>query len=392
IVATNVLYTPETNFNGTNVFSYVITDGSLFATGQVTVVVASRIVVNQDWAVNQGLPDASSVGLAVSQTLSGMSTNPISNVDVRLNISGGYNGDLYGYLLLRSADGSTKFSVLLNRVGRTDAAGDGDAGAGFNVTLSGNVNAGYTNIHDAVGTDGLPTTGNYLADGRAISPNGDFNGVTSTAGLERFNGANANGIWTLFLADVATGDMSLLESWGLEITLGPPGTNQPPILPALPNVVIMAGSNLTVNAAATDPDVPAQTLAYSLMTAPAGASVNPTNGLFAWRPAIVQSPSTNPVVLTVTDSGVPALGATQSFAITVSRPAKPKVGGYVLVNGQLSATITGDRGPDYTVYASSNLTTWTSILTTNAPTLPFTFTDPAANNLNRRFYQIRLGP
>ena len=55
--------------------------------------------------VNAGIPDSNPVGIVSSTnfslgTLSGGTTSVITNVDVRLNISGGYNGDLYGYLML----------------------------------------------------------------------------------------------------------------------------------------------------------------------------------------------------------------------------------------------------------------------------------------------------
>jgi len=44
IAGTNLLYTPAPNFNGTNVFSYVVTDGSLYATGYVAVVVTPLVL------------------------------------------------------------------------------------------------------------------------------------------------------------------------------------------------------------------------------------------------------------------------------------------------------------------------------------------------------------
>jgi hypothetical protein len=128
------------------------------------------------------------------------------------------------------------------------------------------------------------------------------------------------------------------------------------------------------------------------VTAPAGANVNPTNGLFSWRPAIAQAPSTNPVVLTVTDSGVPPLIATQSFWITVTVPARPTLSAAALSNRQFRMTIAGNSGPDYTILASTNLTDWLPIWVTNSPTPPFVFFDPEATNLNGRFYRVRLGP
>src|SRR5437762_12909329 len=58
--------------------------------------------------------------------------NTIQDVNVRINLSGGWNGDLYAYLVHNSG-----FSVLLNRVGRSLAEGTsfGYSDAGMNVTF-----------------------------------------------------------------------------------------------------------------------------------------------------------------------------------------------------------------------------------------------------------------
>ncbi len=174
-------------------------------------------------SLNAAIPDGSSVGLADSRTvnlgaLTGTTTTEIVNVNVRLDITGGYNGDLYGYLMLQNANGTTT-AILLNRVGRNAAADYGYSTAGFgNITLSGNTG---TDIHLASGS----TDGNtYRADGRTLNPTGDFtgaNGTPGTATLTVLNGQAANGTWTLFLADMAGGDQSTLVSWGLDITVVP---------------------------------------------------------------------------------------------------------------------------------------------------------------------------
>ncbi|MCX6896837.1 MAG: PEP-CTERM sorting domain-containing protein [Verrucomicrobia bacterium] len=170
---------------------------------------ATLVISYDSGVINQTVVDGSASGVALSQTYSGLFNGDanlgINDVSVNLNITGGYNGDLYGYLVLQSADGFTMTSILLNRVGRTDATGYGSSQSGFgSITLSA---AGSPNIHDVVGD---PAGGTYLADGRTTNPNGDFTGSSSTAGLDVFNNHNANGTWTLFLADMATGDQSTL--------------------------------------------------------------------------------------------------------------------------------------------------------------------------------------
>ena len=41
----------------------------------------------------------------------------------------------------------------------------------------------------------------------------------------------------------------------------------------------------TFTATATDPDVPANTLAFSLIDAPSGAAIGSTSGVFTWTPS-----------------------------------------------------------------------------------------------------------
>jgi hypothetical protein len=67
---------------------------------------------------------------------------------------------------------------------------------------------------------------------------------------------------------------------------------------------------------ASDSDLPAQTLTYSLVSGPAGLTVSGT-GLVSWIPTEAQGPSTNTVTVKVADSGTPSLTATQAFTLTV---------------------------------------------------------------------------
>lgn len=155
------------------------------------------------------IPDGNPGGWVDSRTVSGLGDSPIDNVSVRLDISGGYNGDLYGYLVYQSVGGDTSaMAVLLNRVGT--GAGDaitqlfGYANPGMNVTLDDS--SVSTSIHNYGGT-GVPS-GTYNSDGGNL-------GAT-------FNGQSANGTWTLFFADLSNGGgASKVTSWGLTLDVAP---------------------------------------------------------------------------------------------------------------------------------------------------------------------------
>ncbi len=168
--------------------------------------------------------------------------------------------------------------------------------------------------------------------------------------------------------------------------------NQSPVLASVSNQTILAGRTLLVTNSASDADVPAQTLAYSLLSAPTGASINANSGVFTWRPTIAQSPSTQTVAVVVSDNGVPSMSATQSFTITVTPPALPTLNPASITNGQFGFWINGDTGPNYTILTSTNLVSWLSIATLNSPALPFFWIDnnPASSPL--RFYRTLLGP
>jgi hypothetical protein len=53
------------------------------------------------------------------------------------------------------------------------------------------------------------------------------------------------------------------------------------------------------------------------VTAPAGATIDPATGAFAWTPAEFQGPTTYVLRVRVTDNGAPSLSQTKSFQITV---------------------------------------------------------------------------
>jgi hypothetical protein len=178
------------------------------------------------------IPDGNVSGWQDTRTLS--TPFPIiESVIVSLNISGGFNGDLYASLSHASG-----FVVLLNRVGRTASTSFGYPDAGFNVTLS-DAPGVTTDVHLYGGNAGAAVTGTYQPDGRDIDPDLVFDTSPRTARLDRLVGLDPNGAWTLFVADVSSGGQSTLTSWGLEIQAVPEPT------PAA--LVTLAGVTLAIS-------------------------------------------------------------------------------------------------------------------------------------------------
>lgn len=149
------------------------------------------------WTGTQAIPDNTDSGLAFNLTFADTGLQ-ISSVSVSFNISGGWNGDLHGYL--SHGDGSV---LLLNRVG------NGTYGnPGFDIVLTDGGNADFANYQDHSpiynGNDQL--TGSWQAQGGA------------TAFGDAFTQADPSGTWTLFFADKSPLDVSTIVSWSVDLT------------------------------------------------------------------------------------------------------------------------------------------------------------------------------
>jgi N-acetyl-anhydromuramyl-L-alanine amidase AmpD len=95
------------------------------------------------------------------------------------------------------------------------------------------------------------------------------------------------------------------------------------------NLIVDTGATITVANSATDADVPAQGLQFSLGAgAPTNAVIDADTGLFTWTPAPDQSPSTNAIPIVVTDDGTPALSDTKNLIVVVRKVnTPPRLGG-----------------------------------------------------------------
>ena len=93
--------------------------------------------------------------------------------------------------------------------------------------------------------------------------------------------------------------------------------NARPLLTSPANQAVNELTLLAVTNIASDIDTPAQTLTFGLVAAPSGMSFIPGTGVLNWTPAQTQSPSTNMVLVSVTDSGTPPLSTTNGFTVVV---------------------------------------------------------------------------
>ena len=94
--------------------------------------------------------------------------------------------------------------------------------------------------------------------------------------------------------------------------------NSAPTLDTISNQTVNELTPVTFTASASDTDDPANSLTFSLIGAPSGASINPTTGAFAWTPSEAQGPQAHTFKVRVTDNGSPALFTEQNVTITVN--------------------------------------------------------------------------
>ncbi len=99
--------------------------------------------------------------------------------------------------------------------------------------------------------------------------------------------------------------------------------NRAPLLVTPPDQNAYLGHLWTATNAASDPDIPANQLEFSLLDGPPGLSFETPTGVMRWTPTADQLYATYPVTVAVTDSGTPGLSTTQTFNLTVSLPKSP---------------------------------------------------------------------
>jgi pectin methylesterase-like acyl-CoA thioesterase len=156
----------------------------------------------------------------------------------------------------------------------------------------------------AVTATGIPNpTYQWLKNGSPLS--GQTNASLAISGANANNAGSYSVIVSNSAGVVTSSSATLIVS------------NTAPTLTPVADQTVSVGANLSITNVANDPDVPAQTLAFSLLAGPSGAAVNSSSGVFTWVPAPGQANTTNNVQVVVTDNGTPNLSATNSFKATV---------------------------------------------------------------------------
>ncbi len=154
--------------------------------------------------------------------------------------------------------------------------------------------------------------GGAVPAGAAIDPGtGDFTWTPTEA--------QGPGVYTfdVVVTDDGINPPNLMDSETITVTVDE--ANVAPVLDPIGNQTVDELTQLSFVATATDADLPANTLTFSLdVGAPAGASIDPSSGAFTFTPSEAQGPGLYPVTVRVTDDGTPALDDFETFDITVA--------------------------------------------------------------------------
>jgi len=150
------------------------------------------------------IPNGSPVGVTFRGTVNNIPPAlTVGGLTVQLNISGGFNGSLYAYLVAPNGT----LVVLMNQPGVTDDNPFGAYGSGMNITLQ----------------DGTSTHGSIQNEDSGSALSGTYNAAGT---LANFNGSAADGTWSLYFSDLASGGgTSTLNSWSLNISAVPEPVN-----------------------------------------------------------------------------------------------------------------------------------------------------------------------
>jgi hypothetical protein len=221
----------------------------------------------------------------------------------------------------------------------------------------------------------------------------DTNGIITWTPTEA-QGPSTN-TFTTVVTDNGSPPMSTTNSFAVIVN----EVNTAPVLPGQSTKTIAVLATLTVTNTATDSDIPANTLAYVLTAAPAGATIN-TSGVITWTPNAGQGPSTNTITTVVTDSNLWAVNAqhlstTNSFTVIVTGGSTPPVIQSISrTNGIVTIKWSAVSGQSYRLQYKGNLTdsVWSDATPDFTASGPIATGTNGVNNVTQRYYRIKLLP
>jgi VCBS repeat-containing protein len=319
-------YQPNANFNGSDSFSYTLSDGR---GGTTTATVALTIA-----AVN----DAPVLGAIGNQTIDELATLSFTAgaTDVDAGQTATFSLDAAALALGATINATTgAFSWT-----PTEAQGAGVYDVTITVTDNGTpqlsdsetIQVQVTEVNQSpvlnaignqtvnelslltfvIGGSDADLPANTLTFSASNLPAGaTFDPATRTFSWTPTE-AQGPGVFNGITFSVTDGLVTTSEA--ISITVGE--VNQAPVLGAIGNRTVQVGQTLSFTVTATDADQPANGLLLTSSALPTGATFDIGTGAFSWTPTAGQVGDTS-LTFTVTDNGSPVLNDSETITLTV---------------------------------------------------------------------------
>lgn len=133
--------------------------------------------------------------------------------------------------------------------------------------------------------------------------------------------AHGPGIYSVTVRVMDDGYPPLSDTRAFRLTVAE--VNSRPTLATIPDLEVAPGESLMFQTSASDPDLPANALVYSLTTFPTGMTIDAVSGLLTWNPAGDSTLGDWDVTVQVDDQGTPPLTDLRSFVVRVHHRAPP---------------------------------------------------------------------
>ena len=310
----NVTYTPNENFNGSDSFTVLVSDGELSDTIEVSVTVNE---LNDAPVIDQGATTILTTDEEEEQTIV-LSASDVENDSLNWSVSSAaangfasvvdgtvtyqpapdFNGtDAFVVMVSDGTDSATiAVSVTVNAVNDLP-----EITSSAITTATEGVEYSYAVLASDVEDDSLTFSLNTAPAGMSISSSGV---ITWTP---------ADGISTANVI-VAVSDGSDSGSVTQSFTIAVTDVNDAPVITSVAPTSVILGEEYTYTPSATDAEN--DSLTWSLTQKPAGMTINVTTGAISWTPA--EAGSSGTVRLVANDGNSDSVA--QTFVITVSEP------------------------------------------------------------------------
>jgi hypothetical protein len=168
-------------------------------------------------------------------------------------------------------------------------------------------------------------------------------------------------------------------------------SNQPPVLLAIADRTVYVGFPLVITNSATDPDIPSETLTYALTgTVPAGAAIDPVDGVFTWTPGNAFVETTNTITVRVSDNGIPIESDTKSFLVVVV--SLPTIESVTLSNDVVTLVWTSVPGQSYRLQYTDDLAVplWIDLAGDVTASGSSASKDDDLTSASQKFYRVQV--